>query len=109
MLSKITFTPQAPGSATFSFFKRSLSTYALLPAFASRFLVFSAAAAAALTAFEKSDDENVCTKAARGSTRVRDGGRARVYENRRSRAYSRAEAQTFEATSVSEMAAEERP
>ena len=74
-------TPHAPGSGTCSFFNLSPSTYALLPAFASKSFVAIAASPAALFAVEKLYPElrNVSTKAERGSTRVRDGGRARVY------------------------------
>ena len=74
-------TPQAPGSETCSFFNLSPSTYALLPAFASRSFVATAASPAALFALEKSYPEarNVSMNAERGSTRVRDGRRARVY------------------------------
>ena len=80
-LSKMVLTPQAPGSGTCSFFNLSPSTYALLPAFASKSFVAIAASPAALFAVEKLYPElrNVSTKAERGSTRVRDGGRARVY------------------------------
>ena len=74
-------TPQAPGSGTCSFFNLSPSTYALLPAFASKSLVAIAAPPAAFFAVEKLNPElrNVSTNADRGSTRVREGGRARVY------------------------------
>jgi hypothetical protein len=79
--SKMTFTPQAPGSGTFSFFNASLSTYALLPAFASNSLVFSVATMAACTAPSKSlpSCPKLSIKALRGSTSVREGLRARVY------------------------------
>lgn len=77
--SKIVLTPHAPGSGTFCSLRRSLSTYTLRPAFASRCLVFSAASAAALTASLNPTEGNDSTKVARGSIRVREGGRARVY------------------------------
>src|ERR1700677_4751231 len=79
--SRITLTPQAPGSGTLSRFKSPPSRYALLPTRASTSFVAPAASAAFLKAFPKSDGlaENASAKAARGSTRVRDGGRARVY------------------------------
>ena len=79
--SRITLTPQAPGSGTLSRLSSPSSRYALLPTRASASFVASAASVAFLTAFPKSDGlaENASAKAARGSTRVRDGGRARVY------------------------------
>lgn len=81
IFSKIVFIPHAPGSGICSCLSLSPSTYALLPALASRFLVASAASLAARTAsvkFFPSLEEMALMKAARGSTRVREGGRARV-------------------------------
>ena len=80
--SRITLTPQAPGSGTCSSFSLSPSTYALRPAFASRSRVFSAASPAAFDAPAKSAPlvlASVSVNAASGSTSVREGGRARVY------------------------------
>lgn len=94
--SRITLTPQAPGSGTLSCFSSPPSRYALLPTRASTSLVASAASAACLTAFPKSEElsENASANAARGSTRVRDGGRARVYVYSCSRAAETARDQT---------------
>ena len=83
MLSKMTLTPHAPGSGTCE--RRSLSTsiYALRPARAATCFVFSAACTAASRAAGKDPRPagggcNVEIKASRGSTSVREGGRARV-------------------------------
>ena len=104
--SRSTFTPQAPGSGTLCCFSSPSSRYALLPTRASASLVASAAAAAFLTASPKSDGlaENASAKAARGSTRVRDGGRARVYVYSCSRA---AEMARDQSSAVAEPAPEE--
>lgn len=73
-------TPQAPASGTLASRILSWSTYAALPAFASRSRVASAASCAALIACESRDgsDAKVRMKDERGSTSVREGGRARV-------------------------------
>ena len=98
--SRITLTPQAPGSGTLSCLSRSASTYALLPTRASVSRVASAASAAFFTAARKSDGfaENASTNTASGSMSVRDGGRARVYVYSRSRAAETARDQSCAAT-----------
>ena len=89
-------TPQAPGSATFSLFSDSLATYALLPALASTSFVSSAALDAALTASAKLFPEmKLSTKALRGSIRVLEGLRARVYVYNPLSAESRAPLQSI--------------
>mgnify|MGYP001582642532 CR=1 FL=1 len=75
---RISLTPAAPASGTPTSCARS--TYAALPAVASRDIVASAASIPAVKAVERSalSYANVMMKAARGSTSVREGGRARV-------------------------------
>ena len=104
--SKITLTPQAPGSGTLSCLSRSASTYALLPMRASMSRVASAASAAFFTAARKSEGfaENASTNAASGSMSVRDGGRARVYVYSRSRAAETARDQSCTATTPADEA-----
>jgi hypothetical protein len=81
--------------------------YALLPTRASTSRVASAASAALLTAVRRSNGlaENASVNAAIGSTRVRDGGRARVYVYSCSRAAETARDQSSAAATLAPDAA----
>jgi len=74
-------TPHAPGSGICSFFNLSPSTYALRPALAFMSFVASAIFTAAATdsVYLFPEATKLWINADRGSTRVREGGRARVY------------------------------
>ena len=104
--SRSTLTPQAPGSGTLSRLSSPASTYELLPTRASTSRVASAASAAFFTAAWKSDGfaVNASAKAASESTRVRDGGRARVYVYSFSRAAETARDQSCTVTTPAEEA-----